>query len=205
MSVSDLMGRLNLGCKEERTGLVSLPRFILMTDDVRLPDPLLAVEALPEKSAVIFRHYDAPDREGLAAGLLARARRSRVRVLISADPGLALKIGADGLHLPEYLAARGFNFWRAWRRPDWLVTASAHSRAALFRAWKSGADAALLSPVFPTESHPGTPPLGTIRFTAWCRQSPLPVFALGGISETSARRLKDSGARGFAGISGFLA
>lgn len=83
MSVSDLMGRLNLGCKEERTGLVSLPRFILMTDDMRLPDPLPAVEALPEKSAVIFRHYDAPDREGLAAGLLARARRSRVRVLIS--------------------------------------------------------------------------------------------------------------------------
>ena len=92
----------------------------------------------------------------------------------------------------------------SWQPPDWLVTAAAHSPGALYRAERAGADVVLLAPVFPTESHPQTRPLGTLRFSVWCRQSPIPVYALGGVSPVNLRRLKDSGTRGFAGISGFL-
>ncbi len=205
MRVTDLTGSLNLSRRgTQRRESVILPSFILMTDDVRLADPVAVVETLPKNSAVIFRHYESPDRESLAAGLIARARPRGVRVLVAADAGLAVKLGADGLHLPETMAKRGPGCWQAWRQPGWLVTASAHSEAALHRAQGAGADAALLAPVFRTASHPQTPPLGPIRFAAWCRRSPLPVYALGGISKASARRLKNSGVRGFAGISGFL-
>jgi thiamine-phosphate pyrophosphorylase len=182
-----------------------LPPLILMTDERRLADPLPVIAALPPGSAVIVRHYGDPGREALARRVVAAARPKGVRVLIAADAALAARIGADGLHLPEAMAARGPGSWRGRRRPGWLVTAAAHSPAALWRATCAGADAALLAPVFPTASHPGRAPLGSLRFALWCRQSPLPVYALGGVTAATARRLQASGAAGFAGIGGFLA
>jgi thiamine-phosphate pyrophosphorylase len=181
-----------------------LPDTILMTDEKRLADPLAVIGALPANSAVILRHYGVPEREELALRLITAARKLGVRVLIAADARLAVKVGADGLHLPEALAARGPGIWRTWCRPDWLVTASAHSPGALCRAGRCGADAALLAPVFPTDSHPQRAPIGCLRFSAWCRQSPVPVYALGGVKPENQRRLKGSGAWGIAGISGFL-
>ncbi len=206
MSVTDLARRLNLTRPaDRRRSRGGLPALILMTDDERLADPLPVVATLPAGSAVILRHYGDAGREALARRLLAAARRRGIRVLVAGDGSLAARVGADGLHLPEAMAALGPGPWRRWRRPGWLVTASAHSPAALWRAARAGADAALLAPVFPTASHPKAPPLGVLRFAAWCRQSPLPVYALGGVSADAARRLQASGAAGFAGIGGFLA
>ena len=194
--------RLNLiGRARTPEGRV-LPPLILMTDSLRLAEPERAVSALPAGSAVILRHYGSPDREELARRLVALCRRRRVRLLIAADARLAAEAGADGLHLPEALARRGAGPWRRWRRSDWIVTAAAHSPAALRRAAAAGADAALLAPVFPTASHPEAPALGLPRFAAWCRESPLPVYALGGVSEAAARRLIAAGAAGLAGIGG---
>ncbi len=209
MSVTDLRRRLNLSPTAKHQGGTFLypglyPGLILMTDEERLADPVAVVANLPRGSAVILRHYGAPDREELATRLVAASKRRGVRVLIAADAGLAAKIGADGLHLPEAMAARGPGVWRKWRKPGWLVTAAAHSPAALHRAKAAGADAALLSPVFPSESHPGGAALGVLRFAQWCRKSPLPVYALGGVSAATVRRLKGCGAQGLAGIGGFV-
>jgi thiamine-phosphate pyrophosphorylase len=182
-----------------------MPSLILMTDDVRLADPLPAVLGLPAGAAVILRHYATADRRRLARRLIAAARPKGIRVLIAGDARLALAVGADGLHLPAALAARGPGAWTRWRRPGWLVTAAAHSPAALRRAKRAGADAALLAPVFRTASHPKARPIGPIRFARWCRESPLPVYALGGVDGARARRLRRAGAVGFAGIGGFTA
>jgi thiamine-phosphate pyrophosphorylase len=204
MSVTDLTSGLNF-CRhnDAATDAVPLPALILTTDDARLADPLPAVRRLPRGSAVIFRHYTAPDRAGLAQSLIAAARPLGIKVLIAADARLAARLGADGLHLPDALAARGPGAWILWRRPGWLVTASAHSPAGLWRAFRTGADAALLAPVYPTASHPERPPIGPIRFARWCRESPLPVYALGGVKGNAARRLGRSGAAGLAGIGAF--
>ena len=204
MSVTDLKGGLNFRRPAEApTDAAGLPSLILTTDDKRLADPLPAVRRLPVGSAVILRHYAAPDRAGLARRLIAAARPLGVRVLIAADARLAARLGADGLHLPDWLAARGPGAWALWRRPGWLVTASAHSPAGLRQALRAGADAALLAPVYPTASHPERPPIGPIRFARWCLESPLPVYALGGVTGTGARRLGPSGAAGYAGIGAF--
>lgn len=178
-----------------------LPRLILMTDAVRLPDPEPVVDSLARGSAVILRHYGAADRVALARRLAHLCRRRGVRLLIGADPHLAAAVGADGVHWPGALAWRDV---RRWRRAGWLVTAAAHSPAALRRAARAGADAALLAPVFATASHPGAPTIGAVRFAALCRSSPIPVYALGGVSADNARRLVLAGAAGLAGIGGFV-
>jgi len=204
MSLADLERRLNLTARGSLGSGQSLPRLILMTDEKRLLDPLPVVRALPPGSAVILRHYDDPNRAELAARLINEVRGQRIRVLIAGDARLALRIGAHGLHLTEALVRHGGRAWRKWRKPGWLVTAAAHSPEALVRAGRLGVNAALLSPVFPTASHPKARPLGTIRFASWCRTSPLAVYALGGITPANARRLKGCGLDGIAGIRSFV-
>ena len=75
-----------------------------------------------------------------------------------------------------------------WQR-EWLVTAAVHSPAALRAAAAAGADAALLSPIFATASHPDVRTLGLQRFAALAQASPLPVYALGGIDRDRAASL----------------
>jgi thiamine-phosphate pyrophosphorylase len=179
-------------------GARTLPALLLLSDDVRLPDPLSAAWALSRHSAIVLRHYQAVDKARLARRL-ARACHSRGLVLlIAGDPALAARVHADGLHLGEARLAQV----RRWRqqRPDWLITVSAHTLPALINAQRAGADAALLAPVFATASHPGARPIGPVRFAALVHKSPLPVIALGGIDAITARRLKESGAAGLAAI-----
>ena len=180
----------------------ALPALILMTDDERLPDPVPSIMALPRGSAVILRHYHLGDREPLARRLAGLCRRRGILLLIAGDARLAAAVGAHGLHLPEGLAPRRVG--RGWvrQRKGWLLTVSAHSPRSLLMAQRIGADAALLAPVFATASHPKTPALGALRFAAWVRTSPVPVYGLGGITRANASRLKHTGAVGIAAIGG---
>lgn len=186
-----------------RKGAKDLPPLILVTDKARLPDPIAAIRRLPRGSAVILRHYSALDRPALARRLAALCRRRGVRLLVAGDWRLAAAVGAGGVHLSEAAARRGPMAWggkSSPHRPGFLVTAAAHSPMALWRAARAGADAALLSPVFPTTSHPGAKGIGATRFAAWCLRAPIAIYALGGIDPSTARRLEGAGAAGFAAL-----
>lgn len=198
MTLAALARQLNT--RSARGG--NLPPLILVTDAARLPDPCPAARALPRGSAVLFRHYEHPDRAALAHRLAAICRRRDLVLLVAADRRLACAVKADGLHLPEHMVPRQGKIARHNRR--WLVTAAAHSTRALVRARRAGADAVLLSPVFPTRSHPGAPYLGVIRFAGLVHHSPLPVYALGGVSAATGRRLIGSGTAGIAAIGGLI-
>ncbi len=102
------------------------------------------------------------------------------------------------MHLPERLAHRARRIRMA--NPAWLVTAAAHSRAALRRAAGAGAQAVLLSPVFDSASPSAGPALGALRFAALVRTCRTPVYALGGVSGRTAARLMSSGAVGVAAV-----
>ncbi len=178
-----------------------LPAVVLMTDARRLPDPLAAAARLPPGTMLVLRHYDAPNRARLAADLARLCRARGVLLSIAGDVRLARVIGADGVHLPEHALVGGR---RAGADPRFLVTAAAHSLPALRRAVQAGADAAVLSPVFATASHPGAPTLGPTRFARLIAAASLPVYALGGIEAANARRLRASGAVGIAAIRAYL-
>ena len=179
----------------------ALPALILMTDEARLADPLPAARVLPAGSAILLRHYGAPERAALARRLAAIARRRGLVLLVGEDPALARHVGAHGVHLPERAIRRAGA--ARWQR-DWLITAAAHSAPALRLAAAAGADAALLSPVFATASHPDMRALGPQRFAALAKASPLPVYALGGIDDARVGSLQGSGAIGIAGIGGLI-
>jgi len=196
MTLTDLSVRLNfLG---RRGG--GLPRLIAMTDPKREIDPVSLIERLPEGAAVIFRHYGDPDRTRLAGEAAAAAKRRSVFLLIADDVRLAGRVGADGVHFPEHRIRRRDRRVHSALRRFPLVTAAAHSRQAAAAAQKAGVDAVILSPAFPTPSHPGRPVLGTLRFAGLVRDLTVPAYALGGVSAKEARRLATTGAYGLAGI-----
>jgi len=189
--VSDSASRRIIARVAARLALHSgLPPLILFTDDERLPDPLAAAKALPRGSVVIVRARDPMRRRALGLGLRDVARARGLFLLIAGDAALALKLGADGVHLSE----RRISEAAALRaRYPLVVTAAAHSLAALCRAeW---VDVLILSAVLPTASHPGRAALGVARANLMARQMPKPVYALGGITAKNAGRIA-----GFCGI-----
>jgi thiamine-phosphate pyrophosphorylase len=169
---------------------------------VRTRDPDAIIVRLPRGAAVVYRAFGAANAVCVGRRLRRLARRRGLVLLAGADPSLAAAIGADGVHLPERSADRAAGIRRA--RPGWLVTAAAHSAAAIVRARVAGADAVFVSPVFASASPSAGRPIGAVRFAAMARRAGLPVFALGGIDAATARRITCSGAAGLAAVDALL-
>ena len=170
-----------------------------VTDERRGGDPLALAARLPRGATLIFRHYDTPDRSVLAINLAVICRKNRLKLRVAGDLSLAIHARA-GLHLPDGMAKSVSPRIRLWQRRGGTLTVAAHDRSGLRRAAELGAEAALLSPLFPTNSHPGAKPLGLQAFRRLARGAKLPVIALGGIDRTSVLQLKNAPITGVAAV-----
>lgn len=173
-----------------------LPPLLFFTDPQRTPDIAGAMARLPRGSAVVYRAFGAENARTEAERLLRLARRRGLTLLIGADAALAAAVGADGVHLPERLAAKAGRL----RRSGWIVTAAAHSLPAARRALAAGADAAVVSAVFASASPSAGAPIGPLRLAQIARASGGPVYGLGGINDKTARRLLPAGLVGLAAV-----
>lgn len=175
-----------------------MPALLAMSDRLRLPDPIPLLPRFPVDAALIHR---GGTRDDDAAAVRAACRHQGIPFLWAGSAADALALDADGLHLRDDATwrARQARAWRR-RRPHALLTAAAHGPRALRAAAALGVDAVLLSPVFPTASHPGNTTIGISRFRWWVRACPCPVHALGGVTPRTARALFSTGCVGIAGI-----
>ena len=174
---------------------VSLPPLLFMTDPQRTPEPWTAAAALPAGACVVFRHFGASDAAATAERLREATRRAGVRLLIGQDADLAERVGADGVHLAERDLSRAQDLRRRW--PAWLLTGACLGEPSE----TDGLDALVMSPVFPAGGTSAIkPPLGVEAFTARVGKSPLPIYALGGITAANVGQLAASGACGIAGV-----
>lgn len=159
------------------------PPHLWLISDARNDAVLERVLArLPRGSGLIFRHYhlDPGERRRRFDALLRLARCKGHCIALSGDVRLARRWGADAAYGPPHLLARG---------PRMIRLVTAHSLRELAQARRARADAVLLSPVYPTRSHPGGRALGSIKFRLLAARSPVPVMALGGINARRARQL----------------
>ncbi|MFN7163265.1 MAG: thiamine phosphate synthase [Hyphomonas sp.] len=177
----------------------ALPPAWLVTDPVRTPDLVLIAGGLPAGFGVIYRHFGAADREGVAQGLAEVCKRRGLVLLIAADPDLAAAAGADGVHWPFRLRAEA----RRWQSRFGLQTVSAHSGREVRAAAGLPMDAALVSAVFASRSASAGAPLGALRFRNLVRSAGLPVYALGGVTPENAGAVAP--VAGFAAVDGFAA
>lgn len=174
---------------------------MLVTDDTRLPDPAAAIKALPENSAVLFRHYGDPDRADHLNTWATLARECGHRVWIAKDVDLAMRLNADLLHLPEALMDQATDI--KTRYPHQAISVATHSTSAILQAATLPVDAVVISPVFATQSHPGTGPLGPSIADTMAQRATgagLVPYALGGITDATAPLLANSRFAGLAAI-----
>lgn len=160
-----------------------LPRLWLLSD-ARNDDVLEArLATFREPVGFVFRHYHLPPEHRLARfNALAAIGRAEGHTIILSDSTLtAREWGADGVYgapLSIYPA-----------RGDLLRVATAHDMREIAQANRVGADALMLSPVFPTRSHPGGAVLRQARFRTLASHARMPVIALGGMTARTAQRL----------------
>lgn len=130
---------------------------------------------------------------GLAQRMLAMMQPYGAKLILNADIELAQEVDADGVQLTSAQLAG------LAQRPalDWCG-ASCHNEEELHRAESLGCDFALLSPVLPTQSHPGGPSLGWEKFAEISAGCSIPVYALGGMTQDSMLTAWQHGAHGIA-------
>ena len=180
----------------------ALPRAWFMTDPKRTPHPERIVARLPPGFGVIYRHFGAKDRFEVGERLARICRSRRLVLLVSADPELARRIGADGVHWPEARLRRRSPAQSApGSRPPRRTRAPAIARAA-----RLGVDAAILSAVFESAQLVGGRADGGAALSdARSRRARLPVYALGGDHAAQRRARHDArDAAGWAAIDAVL-
>lgn len=125
-----------------------------------------------------------------------------VKLLVNTRVDVALAAGLDGVHLPA--GSPDARRWRGLLPPGFLLGVSCHNEQEVAAAASAGATYVTLAPVFaPRSKSSALAPLGLEALARAARQVPIPVLALGGITEGNAQDCVRAGAAGIAAISLF--
>jgi thiamine-phosphate pyrophosphorylase len=161
------------------------------------PDAVSLAEAAIAGGArvVQVRVKDAPagDVLAIARRVVALARPHGVLVLVNDRADLALLSDADGVHvgdedLPPAEARRLLG-------PDRLVGRTCRTLAEAEAALAEGADHVGFGPIFGTRSKAlAVPPRGLAPLREACARLPVPVVAIGGITEATIGEVAAAGA-----------
>ncbi len=169
--------------------------------------PFAYLEVLFTTSAQIiqWREKDLPqDENALYVKEGVRLARLSGKVfLVNSDVELALKAGADGVHLTSSQdAASVSEIVGSQLKRSLMLGQSVHSVSSARTSTRSGCDYLLLGPVFnPLSKKAYTKPLGLRTLQQVVQESSIPVFALGGLDKSRAEKAFAAGAVGVAGIS----
>jgi thiamine-phosphate pyrophosphorylase len=175
-----------------------MPNLLFFTDPARVANPEAVAERLPAGAGIVFRAFGASDAVEQGRRLRAIANARGLLLLVGAHAALAEGIGADGLHMPERLAA-DIPRLRA-EHTRYLITVAAHDQTAVKAAERAGADAVVVSPVFASSSPSAGEPLGIDGLKDLVAATGLPVYALGGVRARTVTQLIGSGIVGMAAV-----
>lgn len=126
-----------------------------------------------------------------------------VPFIVNDNVELAVKIGADGVHVGQSdMAAKDV---RALIGKDKILGVSAQTVKQALEAQKCGADYLGTGAIFPTGSKDDAQVLGVQTLKEICSAVNIPVVAIGGISKDNILELKKSGIAGVSVISAIFA
>jgi thiamine-phosphate pyrophosphorylase len=184
-------------------------RLLLITDRTQVGGrslPSLVRQALGAGlPAVQLRERDLSTSEllPLAQEVQSITSLHAVPLIVNDRADLTMALDLQGVHLrsdslPPLPVRRLIG-------PRRLIGVSTHSVEDVRRADRSGADYVLFGPIFETPSKRSFgPPLGLTLLADACRQSSIPVLAIGGITCQRVRDVRLAGAYGVAVIGALL-
>ena len=138
-----------------------------------------------------------------AEELLALCRSYNVPFIVNDNVELAVKIGADGVHVGQSdMNARDV---RALIGNDKILGVSTQTVEQALFAQECGADYLGVGAVFPTGSKDDAEVLDRKTLMDICKAVSIPVVAIGGITKDNVRELKGTGIAGISVISAIFA
>lgn len=138
-----------------------------------------------------------------AAAVKALCARYQVPFLIDDNVSLALRCGADGVHVGQSDMEAGEV--RARIGPDKILGVSAQTVSQAVLAQEAGADYLGVGAVFSTSTKLDADTVSLETLREICTAVKIPVVAIGGINEANLPELTGSGINGVAVVSAFLA
>lgn len=152
-----------------------------------------------------IREKDLDEKDFLleAEELLALCRSYNVPFIVNDNVELAVKIGADGVHVGQSdMNARDV---RALIGNDKILGVSTQTVEQALFAQECGADYLGVGAVFPTGSKDDAEVLDRKTLMDICKAVSIPVVAIGGITKDNVRELKGTGIAGISVISAVFA
>jgi thiamine-phosphate pyrophosphorylase len=151
------------------------------------------------------KDLEARALEELAMKAMAALAGSRTQLLINSRTDVALACGAHGVHLPsnDLSASEVRSIFARAGRSEPVIGVSTHSALEVASAEAHSANFAVFGPVFEKSGSAnleGLEQLRRICHRAEAAQPPMPVWALGGITQENAQQCIAAGAAGIAGI-----
>ena len=181
-------------------------QLLLLTDSKRFENNQTMLDVLEQAliggvDTIVLREkaLDSAKLLALASKLRLLTVRYHARLMIHSQADIAKAVDADGVHV-DSASIPEIRQIKTWLDNDMLVSASCHNIGELEQAQLQGADFVFLSPVFPTQSHPGAPALGAVKFLQLSSQVNIPVIALGGIDVKNKKLLHGAGVATMGGI-----
>jgi len=182
---------------------LQLPPYYLIT-----PDPekegeqfLARLEASLQAGVklVQLRAKSLPPDEyrALATEVAELCRRFGATLMLSGTAETVVAVGAAGLHLS---ASELLSLSQRPLGQDFKLSASCHNASELAHACNIGVDFVVLSPVMPTNTHPGAATLGWQAFEELLAVVTVPAFALGGMTLEDLPKAQRAGGQGVAAI-----
>ena len=152
--------------------------------------------------SIQFRSKSGETREmiEIATQMKALCKEAGVPLIINDRVDIAIAAGADGVHLgqddfPIPLA-------RKLLGPEAIIGGSAGDMAEALKCLSDGADYIGSGPVYGTNTKPDAgKPTGVESIKIIAAEIPLPIIAVGGITDVDVNELLDAGAHGVAVIS----
>jgi 8-oxo-dGTP diphosphatase len=183
---------------------INLPQRLLITGKfTELSDFLARIESALQKGIrMVQLRLQTSDSIAKHVGSVAEiCNRYSATLILNTSPQVFTELSAYsnlGLHLnsSQLLSCNA--------RPvsnSNLLGASCHTESDIKHAEKIGVNYICLSPVLATNSHPGLDGMGWDRFRLLVDRATIPVYALGGMTESDLAIALESGAQGIAAIS----
>lgn len=138
-----------------------------------------------------------------AVRMKALCARYGVPLIVNDRVEIALKSGADGVHVGQDDMAAGSV--RAMIGPDMILGVTAKTVAQAEAAQAAGADYLGSGAVFGSVTKKNALPMTMERLREICRSVDIPVAAIGGINRDNLGQLSGTGIRGAAVVSGIFA
>ncbi|MCD8007419.1 MAG: thiamine phosphate synthase [Clostridiales bacterium] len=151
--------------------------------------------------AVLLREKDLSPAEYLALAQKVQAvcQRADVPLILHGHPAAAQALGISRLHLP-LPQLRELQNPVAWEQ----LGTSCHSLEQVEEALSLGVTYLFLGNIYETDCKPGLPGKGLALLREVCDRSPVPVYAIGGVTPARLPELLACGATGGCMMSGFM-